>query len=250
MPRSSVQVQQKAGRKSGRKAANRTVRAGRPPAANGDAKVRERILDVAEEQFAKHGFDGITTRAIAREATTTSAMIHYYFSTKRALFDAVFARRADIVNEERLQGLCAYEASAGENVTVEGAIAAFLRPVMEKLHEGGKGWRNYLALVAAVANAHEWGGEVMTRSFDPVIQRLIEVIRKALPTAREEDLYWAYHFLSGALLLTLSETDRIDRLSAGRCRSTDVAAIEPRMIEFAAAGFRRVCAVERPKGDK
>ena len=107
--------------------------------------------------------------------------------------------------------------------------------------EEGEGWRNYLSLVAQVGNRHEWGGEVMTRSFDPVIQRLIAIIRKALPKASDIDLYWAYHFLSGALLLTLSETDRIDRLSGGRCRWTDIAAIEPRMVQFAAAGFRRVC---------
>lgn len=241
MPRSSVQVQQKATRKSPRKPVKRAARPGRPPATNGDANVRERILDVAEEHFAKHGFDGVTTRTIAREAATTSAMIHYYFNTKHALFDAVFARRAEIVNEERMASLGAYEAEVGADVTVEGAIAAFLRPVMEKLDSGGAGWRNYMALVAWVGNTHDWGGEVMTRSFDPVVQRLIEVIAKALPEASEEDLYWGYHFLSGALILTISETDRIDRLSKGMCRSTDIAAIEPRLTEFAASGFRQVC---------
>ena len=219
--------------------------AGRPPAAD-DHDLRERILDVAEEQFAKYGFEGVTTRAVAGLAGTTSAMIHYYFKSKQSLFDAVFARRANILNRERIDGLNAHEAAAGDNVTVEGAIAAFLRPVMEKLAEGGEGWRNYLALVAWVGNTHEWGGEVMTRSFDPVIHRLIEVIRKALPEASEQDIFWAYHFLSGSLILTASETDRIDRLSNGACRSTDIAAIEPRMVEYAAAGFRQICKTRAP----
>jgi AcrR family transcriptional regulator len=216
-------------------------RVGRPVAAEAAFDVRERILDVAEEHFSKHGFEGVSTRIIAKHASTTSGMIHYYFSTKRALFDAVFARRADIVNKERIDSLNAYEAAAGDKVTLEGAIAAFLRPVMEKLETGGEGWRNYMALVGWVASTHDWGGAVMTRSFDPVIERLIQVIRKALPHAHEEDLYWGYHFLSGALTLTISETDRIDRLSKGKCRSTDIAAIEPRMVAFAAAGFRQVC---------
>jgi AcrR family transcriptional regulator len=214
--------------------------AGRPPA-NSDPGLRERILDVAEEQFAKHGFDGVTTRAVAAGADTTSAMIHYYFKSKQALFDAVFARRADVLNRERLDSLNAYEAEQGDAVTVEGAIGAFLRPVMEKLADGGTGWRNYMALVGWVANTHDWGGEVMTRSFDPVVLRLLEIIHRALPDATEEDVFWAYHFLSGALILTISETDRINRLSKGKCNSTDIASIEPRMIEFAAAGFRRVC---------
>lgn len=213
---------------------------GRPPRNRADPDLRERILDVAEAQFSRHGYDAVSTRAVARAVGATSAMIHYYFNTKRELFDAVFARRADIINVERMAALDAYDRQAGRRVTVEGAIAAFLHPALVKF-EQGEGWRNYLSLVAQVGNKHEWGGEVMTRSFDPVIQRLIAIIRKALPKASDIDLYWAYHFLSGALLLTLSETDRIDRLSGGRCRSTDIAAIEPRMVQFAAAGFRRVC---------
>lgn len=220
-------------------------RPGRPRADGLDGDLRERILDTAEEEFARHGFDGVTTRAVAALAGTTSPMIYYYFETKRALFDAAIARRANILNKERLDAINAYAEAHGDAVTVEGAIAAFLHPVMEKLATGGPGWRNYLALIAWVGNQHDWGGEVMTRSFDPVIKRLIEVIHRALPEAQLEDLHWAYHFLSGALILTASGTDRIDRLTEGLCRSTDITAVEPRMIEYAAAGFRRICTPRR-----
>jgi len=203
--------------------------------------LRERILDAAELSFAKHGYEAVSTRAVARDVGATQAMIHYYFNTKRELFDAVFSRRADVINDERMRALNAYERSAGKKVTVEGAIAAFMDPLLDRLDTGGEGWRRYLELVAQVGNKHEWGGEVMTRSFDPVIQRLLAIVRKALPHAKEDALYWSYHFLSGAILLTLSETDRIDRLSAGICRSTDIGAIRPRLIAYAAAGFRKVC---------
>jgi AcrR family transcriptional regulator len=231
------------GARSGAPAAR--ARPGRPPKNNGgDVDVRERILDVAEEQFAKRGYEAVSTRGVARDAGATAAMIHYYFNSKRALFDAVIARRADVVNRERMAELNAYAAEAGDELTVEGAIAAFLRPVLAKLDSGEPGWRHYLALIAQVANTHEWGGAVMTNSFDPVVQRLIDLIGKALPDAKPENLYWSYHFLSGALVLTLSETDRIDRLSKGRCHSTDIAAIEPRLIQFAAAGFRQVTAAD------
>jgi AcrR family transcriptional regulator len=219
----------------------RRARPGRPPQQKASPNLRDRILDVAEKQFALHGYDAVSTRGVAREVGATAAMIHYYFETKRKMFDAVFARRAEVVNRERMDALNAYDASAGTNLSAEGAIAAFLHPVLNKLGSGDDGWRHYLALVAQVGNIHEWGGAVMTQSFDPVVQRLISLVGKALPDARKEDLYWGYHFLSGALLLTLSETDRIDRLSGGRCRSDDIEAIEPRLVEFAAAGFQRVC---------
>lgn len=248
MPSNRTQATGAGGRRAGRGAPRKSAGPGRPSAASGEGDLRERILDAAEEQFARHGYDGVSTRAVAGLAGTTSAMIHYYFDTKRALFDAAIARRANILNQERLDAMDAYARQAGDAVTVEGAIGAFLHPVMEKLESGGPGWRNYLALVAWVGNMHDWGGEVMTRSFDPVIRRLVEIIHIALPDARQEDLYWAYHFLSGALILTASGTDRINRLSKGECSSTDIAALEPRMVEFAAAGFKQVCGRAKARG--
>jgi hypothetical protein len=82
----------------------------------------------------------------------------------------------------------------------------------------------------------------MGRTFDNVIHHLIDALRKALPGVSEEELYWSYHFLSGALTLTLSQTGRIDRLSDGLCKSSDFEAIGKRMAPFIASGFERLCA--------
>ena len=57
-------------------------------------------------------------------------------------------------------------------------------------------------LIAQINNSPEWGGELMTRYFDPLVRRFIEALRKALPDCDEQDLFWSYHFLSGALTLT------------------------------------------------
>ena len=78
-----------------------------------------------------------------------------------------------------------------------------------------------------------------------MIHRLIRALRKALPDATEEDLYWSYHFLSGALTLSLSQTGRIDRLSNGLCKSSDFESIGHRMAPFIASGFERLCTDRR-----
>ena len=207
---------------------------------------RERILDVAEGEFSRHGFDGVTLRTVAREAGVDTALLHYYFDTKKGLFDAVFLRRAEVLNQDRLEALDRYERSTGDAMTVEGIMEAFLNPVLERCATAGPNWRNYFALIGVVNNTPVWGGETMTRYFDPVIHRLIAVLRRALPQAREEDLFWSYNLLSGSLTLTLAETGRIDTLSGGVCRSDDIAAVAPRMVRYAAAGFRAVCAQESP----
>ena len=202
---------------------------------------REHILDRAEVLFAAHGFHGVTVREVARAATVDPALVHYYFETKQGLFDAVFTRRAEVVNAERMRSMDAYARAARDHMTVEGCIEAFLEPIVRRSLTGDPRWKNYFRLVALVNSAGDWGGEVMARQFDPVIQRLVELLRKCLPRSRDVDLYWSYHFLSGALTLSLSETGRIDRLSAGLCASGDVEALYGRMVPFIAAGFRRLC---------
>lgn len=206
------------------------------------------ILDAAEDLFSKHGFYGTTIREVARQAQVDTALLHYYFGNKRGLFDAVFQRRAEYINTLRIDALNSYERSAGARVTVEGAIEAFTGPLFDTAATGDPGWHNYFALMAQVNNTPEWGGETMAHHFDPVVQRLIEVVRRALPGASARDLYWSYQFLSGALTLTLSQTGRIDRLSNGICRSGDFAAIHERMVPFIADGFRGLCNRKRTTG--
>ena len=50
------------------------------------------ILSAAEAVFAEFGFKGATTAEIARRARVPKANLHYYFSTKEALYRVVLAR--------------------------------------------------------------------------------------------------------------------------------------------------------------
>jgi AcrR family transcriptional regulator len=219
----------------------RRARRGRPLKNDATPDMRERILDAAEDHFSRHGFWGVTIREVAQDAKVDTALLHYYFDTKRGMFDAVFARRAEIINRERIDSIDAYETAAGDAITAEGVINAFLQPILERAAQGDQRWHNYFALIAQVNNTPAWGGETMARTFDPVIHRLIRALRKALPDASEENLYWSYHFLSGALTLSLSQTGRIDRLSNGLCKSSDFGSIGHRMAPFIASGFERLC---------
>ncbi|HMN46539.1 MAG TPA: TetR/AcrR family transcriptional regulator [Povalibacter sp.] len=223
---------------------------GRPPRNDMAPDTRERILDAAEAQFSAHGFWGVTIREVAEQAKVDTALLHYYFDTKRGLFDAVFARRAEIMNKERIDSIDAYERAAGPAITVEGVINSFLEPMHVRAAQGDPGWHNYFALVAQVNNTPVWGGETMGKTFDRVIHRLLDALRKALPDVDEKDLFWSYHFLSGALTLTLSQTGRIDRLSNGLCKSSDFNAIHARMVPFIAAGFEKLCRSRKRKKEE
>ena len=201
------------------------------------AETREQILDAAEYLFSRHGLYGVAMRDVAEAVGVHTTLVHYYFDDKRTLFDAVFARRAAVTSQLRIEALERYEREAGDKPTLKGALSAFLDTDLDLYINGGDGWRNYAALVAQVSNMPELGAELMDRHFDPVVHKLIAVLKRAAPDCPEADLYWGYHFVTGALMLTLARTGRIDRLSGGLCRSDDFAAVKARMASFMAQGF-------------
>lgn len=204
-------------------------------------EAREKILDAAEQLFSRNGFHGVTIKEVAQLAGVDAALLHYYFVNKPTLFDAVFERRAEIANQVRFDAMERYVREAGDARTVEGLINAFLGPIFELVIEGGDGWRSYGALVAQVNNSPELGGGIMRTHFDPVAKELVRLLHQLMPDATEEDLYWGYHFLSGAFTYSLAQTGRVDRLSDGLCCSTDMQAINQRMAPLFAAGIAEIC---------
>lgn len=73
------------------KSAERAVPAGRRKTADNDA--RHRILDAAENQFAKHGFDATPTARIAAEAGVPKGLLFYYFPQKIEILLTLLSER-------------------------------------------------------------------------------------------------------------------------------------------------------------
>jgi len=200
------------------------------------AESLEQILDAAEYLFSKNGFYGVTLRHVAERVGIHTTLLHYYFEDKRNLFQAVFERRAGVTRSRRMEALEKYEADCGDRPTVEGALHAFLDTDLDLYMEGGEPWMNYASFVARVSTSPE-GVEMMKVLFDPVVLKLVSILRRALPDYSDEDIFWGYHFVTGTLMNTLARTGRIDHLSGGVCRSNDFPAVKKRMAKFLAAGF-------------
>ena len=210
------------------------------------ASTRERILDAAELLFAEKGFHAVSVRDITRAAGVDVALVNYHFGGKQLLFESVFMRRAEVLNLERLRQLeVVIDRAYPKAPSVESIIDAFTHPLLDRSSRGSAGWKAWFAIIAQVNNSKDLGGVIMTRYFDPVVQAFIRALQQAMPGCDKRDIYWSYHFLSGALTLTFAETERIDNLSQGVCRSSDLASVHERLVPFISAGFRAVCSSRR-----
>ena len=200
------------------------------------AETLEQILDAAELLVSKFGLYGVTFHDVAQKVGVHTSLMHYYFKDRLALFNAVFGRRAAITSERRMNALAQYEQDAGGKPTIAGALHVFLDTDFDLYIEGGEGWRNYAAFCAQLANTPE-GASMFDQHFDPVVLRLIQILRKADPAISKKDIFWGYHFVTGSLMHSLARSGRIDRLSGGLCKSNDFAAVKLRMANFMALGF-------------
>src|SRR3569623_3187059 len=117
----------------------------------------------------------------------------------QALFEAVFERRAGETSGRRIAARERYEAEAGDGVTVEGALHAFLDTDFDLYMEGGEPWMNYAAFCARISNTPE-GAVLMDRYFDPEVLKLVAILKRALPDWPEEDIFRGYHYVTVAMM--------------------------------------------------
>ncbi|TCD29766.1 TetR/AcrR family transcriptional regulator [Pedobacter psychrodurus] len=73
---------------------------------------RQAILEAAEKLFCETGYEGTSTRQIAKESGANMAMINYYFGSKEGVFVEImneriasFGSQLKIINEDKISAL-------------------------------------------------------------------------------------------------------------------------------------------------
>jgi AcrR family transcriptional regulator len=200
---------------------------------------KQRILDVAEQMFADHGFAGTSLRSIIAAANVNLAAVHYHFKSKDALLEAVVLRRLGPLNEERLNLLNQYETKAGKiGPAVEEILNAFVTPAVALIHNTAEG-----CVFGKLLGRLHWETRpsfamIARRHFNPIFQRFQAALGKSLPGVPAEQLLWRMHFAVGAMAHTLTSSDTLEVMSQGLCRSSDAETAIPELIDFLSAGFR------------
>jgi len=187
---------------------------------------RQRILDTAERLFADRGFHATTLRQITREADVNLAAVNYHHGSKDALILAVFQRRLDELNSERLARLDRVLAES-DPPELEKVMEAFIYPalLLTTRPEGDGGRFMRLLMRAWSENATQLHGKI-ARQYSHVMRTFADAVSRALGTT-PENLRKQLDFLIGALTYTMAET-----------RAEQVEATARALIRFACAGLR------------
>ena len=201
-----------------------------------DADTKTKILDAAEELFAKHGLDATSLRQITASAGVNLAAVNYYFGTKDELVRAVLSRRITAINQKRLLMLEAAEAaSQGEAPPLRAVLEAFYAPAMELWRLPG---RHFQPLLGRIFSEPSPARDFLLEEMAPVVARFGAVLRRILPHLPDQEYFWRMHFVAAILAFTMAGSDVLHKLSGGRCDLSNVEDITLRMVDFAAAGLK------------
>ncbi len=102
-------------------------RPGRPRDTNSD-ETRARILEAALDAFAERGYDGVSTREIARYAEVTSATVYHHFPSKFSLYQDAYSYALDFA-------FTAYATAVAGQDSVMAEIDAMLDCSLRLMHD-------------------------------------------------------------------------------------------------------------------
>jgi AcrR family transcriptional regulator len=203
-------------------------------------ETRTRILDVAEELFMLHGFEGTSMRLLTSRAAVNLAAVNYHFGSKDALIEALFRRKLDPMNTARIEELERLESEAkGRALAADAIIRAFIGPSLRLVEDAKGGGRNFIRLLGRTYTEPTKPIRILIgQLYAPAMERYKAALERALPHMPREELVWRMHFMFGTLSYTLAATDTV-QLIAG-CKPEDrhdAQLLEERLIAFMAAGL-------------
>jgi AcrR family transcriptional regulator len=162
------------------------------------------------------------------------AAVNYHFGSKDELIAELFATRGIATNRERLAELKAAEAVGGGRADVRAILRALVGPTLRGClgPDNEQSTAAHFMIRASIESVPPIR-RIKNREIDH-LRKFAAAMRRSLPDCDEGDLYWGLHFALAMAHQTIRDTERLTKLSEGKCDLDDVEALIDRIVEAAA----------------
>jgi AcrR family transcriptional regulator len=193
-------------------------------------QTRTAILAAAERLYADRGFGDVTLRDIVAAAGVNLAAVNYHFGSKDELIAELFVTRSIATNRERLNELKAAEEEGGGRAEIDAILRALVGPTLRGCL-GPDRERSTAArfMIRASIESVPPIRRIKNREVDH-LRKFAAAMRRSLPERSEIDLFWGLHFALAMAHHTIRESERLARLSDGKCDLNDVQGIIERIV--------------------
>jgi AcrR family transcriptional regulator len=168
---------------------------GRPPGPTSEYPARRAaILAAAAEQFAAHGFEGASLRAVAAAAGVSPAALYHYFPSKEALMEALMD---EVLSKPAEASARAAAAATDLRGLLRGLGGGFMRSASTR-----KGRDRLEVLLLAAHQRQEWAERYLNEMVGPAEEAAAAAIAAALPEGARGHVSpeWVARQLIGSLL--------------------------------------------------
>jgi len=196
-------------------------------------RTRTAILAAAERLYADRGFGDVTLRDIVAEANVNLAAVNYHFGSKDELIAELFVTRSLALNRERLSELKAAEEARGGRAPIDAVLRALVGPTL----------RGCLGPDNQRSTAARFMIRVSIESVPPIrrirnreidhLRKFVAAMARSLPACSDVELYWGLHFALAMAQQTVRDSERLTKLSEGKCDVDDVDDIIERVVSVA-----------------
>jgi AcrR family transcriptional regulator len=200
---------------------------------------RSAILTAAERLYADRGFADVTLRDIVAAADVNLAAVNYHFGSKDELIAELFVTRSLALNRERLSELRAAEDRGGGRAEIAEVLRALVGPSLRGCLGPDK-QRSAAArfMIRASIESVPPIRKIKNREIDH-LRRFAAAMKRSLPHLDDADLYWGLHFALAMAHQTIRDSERLTKLSEGKCDLDDVDAVVERVVAVAVMGVMR-----------
>lgn len=219
-----------------RKSQNRRPALGKFSTKDGkDTKTR--LIDAAEELFALHGLEGVSTRQITAQAgQRNESAIHYHFGSRQNLIQAIVDRRSQTIERLRNLHLKRLE-EEGRLKDMRGLCECIAYPQFDLIKVTG-GRRYYVRFIDEVLRSHHVEGlEAIWRRNRQGMQHCMREMRNVMEGMPEDVFLMRFISAVNMIISGLASIERTFGASAQKGELYDPAPETENLLDMVADGL-------------
>jgi AcrR family transcriptional regulator len=202
-----------------------------------DKRVRERLLDAAEELFCERGFGGTSVRDLAAAAKCNVASVNYYFGGKENLYIELWRGHLKRMREARLESI-QQVVSRAESFSLEQLLRAFAQSFMGPLVDQHKAHRLIRLMAREMIDEHLPANMFIDEVITPTMAAMGPALLKACPNLGQSKVPLLIFSIAGQLVHLVRIHAMFGSKDHAKVPGLDMSEAVEHIVKFSAAGIR------------
>jgi AcrR family transcriptional regulator len=204
---------------------------------NSNKKVRDRLLDSAEELFCEHGFDGASIRDIAASADCNIASVNYYFGGKEKLYKEVWRRYLTTMRDIRISSINKVMSQNGGQPKLEDLLRSFAEAFIGPLIDETKTRRFCKLIAREMIDQHLPVNTFLDDIMTPTLNAMRNALIRICPGLDESKILFIIVSIVGQLLHVLHIKAIFQQMEGADLPKFELAKAIDHVVKFSTAGI-------------